>query len=209
MIRTVLPTPAPPNRPAFPPRSRRQHINGLYPSDEHFRSGGAPHERDGRRMHGTPFHSIDGQLSVDGFPEYVEHPPENRLADWRLEGLAGIDHGGPSREPPSGGQRDAANGVRVQVGSDFDDDLAIITGSQDMRNRWNVVRETGVHHASPHGFDNPRSWRTGSHTRSRERGSWYGSSRPFYVGSYEGRAPYGPTHRRARSRRLSAGRDAP
>src|SRR4028118_1894174 len=107
---TVLPTPAPPNRPALPPRRPRQRrsmtltpgaagpgrgaqgsagardgaarVGGLEGGREGLRRGRQVLEA-GRGPMDRP-HGVrvfDGTLLVDGLPEDVDHAPEHALAD--------------------------------------------------------------------------------------------------------------------------------
>jgi hypothetical protein len=42
------------------------------------------------------------------------------------------------------------------MGRHFDDDVAGVARAEDMKYGWDVLKETGVHYASPHGLDHPR-----------------------------------------------------
>ena len=45
-----------------------------------------------------------------------------------------------------GGQRDAANAVRAEMGNYFDDGPLSVTGFEDVEERWNVARKGRVHY---------------------------------------------------------------
>ena len=123
---TVLPTPAPPNKPALPPRSSGTSTSmTLMPvskiSDlvERRASGG------GARC--TERHCDIGQRrsAVDDVAEHVEHARENFLAHRRLQRPARVLHRHAARETLRGRQRNPAHVMRIQLRQHLDDDLLV------------------------------------------------------------------------------------
>ena len=121
---TVLPTPAPPNRPALPPRSSGASTSmTLMPvskiSDfvERRASGG------GARCTERHCTSAGAGLAVDGVAEHVEHARQDRLAHRRLQRPAGVLHRHAAGQPLRGRQRDAAHVMRIALRQHLDHDL--------------------------------------------------------------------------------------
>ena len=113
---TVLPTPAPPNRPALPPRSSGiEHVDDLDARLEDLGLGGTPAKRRRGAMNGAPLDIGRRRLAVDGVAENVEHPRENSFADRRLQRPARVLHRHAAREALRGGQRDPAHAMRIEL----------------------------------------------------------------------------------------------
>ena len=89
MIRTVLPTPAPPNRPLLPPRSSGARTSiALMPVTNSSEVVGGASERNRRRVNRSPLAALDGRFAVDGVAEYVEHAAQHSLADRDAQRIA-------------------------------------------------------------------------------------------------------------------------
>ncbi len=99
---TVLPTPAPPNSPALPPRSSGISTSiTLMPVSKTSGLGRTPRQRRRRPVHGAPLHIGRRGLAIDRVAEHVEHAREHALADRRLQRPAGIAPP-PCRRPAPG-----------------------------------------------------------------------------------------------------------
>ena len=141
---TVLPTPAPPNSPALPPRSSGTSTSmTLMPvskiSDlvERRASGG------GARWTERHWTSAGAALPVDGVAEHVEHSRQNRLAHRRLQRPARVFHRHAAGEALRGGQRDAAHVMRVELSQHLDDDSPVLSRAQYRVDRRQARRRTG------------------------------------------------------------------
>jgi hypothetical protein len=78
-------------------------------------------------MDGPPLDILRRCLAVDGGAEYIEHPRHDLMAYRYLERPARIFNLHSSGEALSRRESNAPNPASVELGHDFDDDLAFCT----------------------------------------------------------------------------------
>jgi hypothetical protein len=96
---TVLPTPAPPNAPTFPPLDFSVLLG-------QFGRGA---------MDWITFCEVDRTAVVDRIARDIEEPTEHTFADRHGDGTACVGHAHPALETFSGRHRDGAHPVFAQV----------------------------------------------------------------------------------------------
>ena len=159
---TVLPTPAPPNRPRFAAAlERHQHIDGLDPRLEDLGFGGTPRQRWRGSMDGAPLDIRRRRLAVDGVPENVEHARENPFADRRLQLPARIFHGVAAGQTFGGGQCDSTHAMRVELSQHLDGDFPFLRVQQRVDGRQMLI-EPYIHDAAAHRDHRAEVRRSGS-----------------------------------------------
>ena len=142
VISTVLPTPAPPNRPALAaPFQGGQHVDGLDTGFKDFGDDGALGQRYGRLVDGAPFAPQYCFLLIDHRTEDVEHPAQEPFPHRHFQVVAQVQHRRAPGQPVSGRQGDAPHDLGAQVGHHFDDDASLRTGAELVVNGEEAVGE--------------------------------------------------------------------
>ncbi len=96
-------------------------------------------------MNGAPFAAGDGFLAVDGLSKNVEDPAEGTFPYRDSESSLYIKDRRSAGQPARRRQSHAAYGGCVQMGLDFEDDLALRAGREDVVNGGNTRGEGRVH----------------------------------------------------------------
>src|SRR3989442_342389 len=111
MMMTVLPTPAPPKRPTFPPleygSSRSTTLMPVSSTSVFVSTCGA--------MNGQRLLGLDRPLAVDRLAQHVEQTAERLAADRHRDGRAGVDDLHPADQSVGAGHGDGAHAVLTQV----------------------------------------------------------------------------------------------
>ena len=113
---TVLPSPAPPNNPALPPRTNgvKRSIT-LMPVSKISVFVDRSVDRRGVAVDGPVFLGLDGAESVDRLADQVEDAAEGRLADGDLHGGAGVEAVHAADHPVGVAQGDAPHPPAAEV----------------------------------------------------------------------------------------------
>ena len=113
---TVLPRPAPPNRPALPPRTNGvSRSMTLMPVSNSSVLVDRSRERRRIAMDRPAFVGVDRAAAVDRLADQVEHAAERRLADGHGHGAAGVDALLAADQAVGAAQGDAAHAAAAQV----------------------------------------------------------------------------------------------
>ena len=113
---TVLPSPAPPNRPALPPRANgREQVDDLDAGLEQLGLGRELVERGGgSRWIGQRSVRVDRAAAVDRLAEQVEDAAERLLADRHGDRPAGVDDRHAADQAVGRAKGDAADAVAAR-----------------------------------------------------------------------------------------------
>src|SRR5690606_30270771 len=76
---------------------------------------------------------------------------EHAFAHRHLEGTTHVDDDRAACESGRGVQRDAADGFRIEMADHFDDDAAVVTGSQLAVELGQALGKLGIHDAAAYG----------------------------------------------------------
>ena len=114
---TVLPTPAPPNRPILPPFAYgREQVDDLDAGLEHLRRRRQVLDVRGLAMDRPALDVVVDRIAlVDDLAEQVEDAPERHVADRHGDRAAGVDDLGPAREAVGRVHRDRTDAVVAEV----------------------------------------------------------------------------------------------
>src|SRR5690606_15160775 len=107
-------------------------------------------EGNGESVERTPFAAVQIVAGVDRIAEDVDDTAEHPFADGHAEGVARGEYGGAPRQAGGGGQRDAPDGLRIEMADHFDDDPVTVAGAQFVMEFGKAVGEMRIHHAAAH-----------------------------------------------------------
>ena len=113
---TVLPSPAPPNRPILPPRTNGvSRSMTLMPVSNCSVLGERSSNGGGSRWIGQRSVGVDRAAAVDRLAQQVEDAAERLLADRHAHRAAGVDHRHAADQAVGRAQRHAADAVAAEV----------------------------------------------------------------------------------------------
>ncbi len=113
---TVLPSPAPPNRPALPPRTNGvKQVDHLDAGLEDFGLGREVGHLGRVAVDGPVVLGLDRPAVVDRLAEQIEDAAERGLADRHLDGRAGVDALHAADHAVGAAQGDAAHAAAAEV----------------------------------------------------------------------------------------------
>ena len=151
-ISTVLPTPAPPNRPILPPRTYgASRSTTLMPVSKISTFGDSSPNAGGSRWIGQRS-PLPGSPAVDRIADHVPDPAERLVADRHGDRLAGVDDVDAARETVGRVHRDGADAIVAEVLLHLRDQLAraaVLVGHLD-RERVVDLGQSGREHGVEH-----------------------------------------------------------
>ena len=121
---TVLPTPAPPNRPILPPFKKwLNQVDDLHSGLEHFRGGRLLVECGSEAVNRHSLIAGDRTEVVDGLADDVHHATQRAAADGNRDGSAEIDGVHAAHHAVGRLHGDAAHAAFAEVLLHFEDDV--------------------------------------------------------------------------------------